>query len=79
MARLCPLCNGMTPMHVFCLKCGRRMTEEGRKEDIKGQYSPYMDRESFSIDMNNDVTIGDHLCVHLYYCEMCGTWEHRAV
>ncbi|NLX69794.1 MAG: hypothetical protein GX024_02655 [Clostridiales bacterium] len=76
---VCPLCNGMTSVYEFCDKCGTRMSEEGRIEDIKGPYSSYMDIESFYNDLDNNIIIGDYLCVHLYYCERCSAWKHRAV
>ena len=79
MDQVCPLCNGMAAVYVYCDKCGIRMNEEGRIEDIKGAYSPYMDKESFHTDMNTSNITGDHLCIHLYYCEKCGIWKHRGV
>jgi hypothetical protein len=29
--------------------------------------------------MNNNIIMGDHLCVHLYYCERCNVWKHKPV
>jgi hypothetical protein len=23
--------------------------------------------------------MGDYLCIHLYYCEICNIWKHRSV
>ena len=54
------------------------MEEKGTMEEYKGPYSPYMDKESFVYD-NHGLLMGDHQCIHLYYCEKCGQWKHKAV
>lgn len=76
---VCPLCNGLIIVNELCDRCGAPMAEQGKMEDYKGPYSPYVDQESFSYDMNKSTVMGDHLCVHLFYCEKCGAWKHRVV
>ncbi|MFS8500901.1 MAG: hypothetical protein FWJ59_03745 [Caldicoprobacter sp.] len=76
---VCPLCNGLIIAYEVCDRCGGPMVEQGKMEDYKGPYSPYVDRETFAYDMNNGIVMGDHLCVHLYYCERCNRWKHKAV
>lgn len=79
MEQVCPLCNGLTVIYELCCECGKTMSEEGKMEDYKGPYSPYMDRESFTYNNDAGMVTGDHLCVHLYYCEDCKVWKCRAV
>lgn len=76
---VCPLCNGLIIPYELCDGCGGPMVEQGKMEDFKGPYSPYVDMETFAYDMNNGVAMGDHQCVHLYYCERCNRWKHRTV
>jgi len=80
MELVCPLCNGLVIAYEVCDMCGGPMVEQGKMEDYKGPYSPYVDRESFAYDNgDNRIMMGDHLCVHLYYCERCNAWKHKPV
>lgn len=76
--QVCPICNGLSHLNKACTNCGKQMDEIGKMEDYMDPYYPYMDKESFSMD-NKKLLIGDHLCVHLYYCEFCNRIEYQSV
>jgi len=73
--QVCPICNGLFQANKVCKTCQQQMDEIGRMEDFMDLYNPYMWKGSFTID-NKELLIGDNLCVHLYYCELCHRIEH---
>ncbi len=74
MSEICPICNGLFEENITCPSCGLQMENMGRLEDLKGPYSPYMDKDSFTL--NNELHTGDDMCIHLYCCPQCEEWEH---
>ncbi len=75
MERVCPLCNGLEPYDMICNKCGKKMDHRGKMEDYLGPYSPYMDENSFKYN-NYSASIGDNMCIHIYYCEECNKIDY---
>ncbi|HWQ62608.1 MAG TPA: hypothetical protein VN521_09870 [Negativicutes bacterium] len=74
MAKVCPVCNGLTPVIGDCPHCGRKLADGGALENYLGPYSPYMDTDSLQ------ECAPDTQCVHLLYCPSCGydirvAWE----
>lgn len=75
--QVCPACNGLDLTYVACNSCQGLMDEIGKMEDYMDPYYPYMDKDSFTID-NKGLLMGDHQCVHLYYCNSCNRIEYRS-
>ncbi len=71
MAKVCPICNGLTTVTAVCPRCGRRLADGGALENYYGPYSPYMDIDSLQHGFP------DTQCVHLLYCPACG-YDTRA-
>jgi rRNA maturation protein Nop10 len=71
MAKVCPVCNGLTAVTASCPRCGRRLADGGALENYYGPYSPYMDVDSLQEGAP------DTQCVHLLYCPACG-YDTRA-
>lgn len=74
MAKVCPVCNALTPVAAGCPLCGGALADGGALENFLGPYSPYVDIDSLQAGAP------DTQCVHLLYCPACGydvraAWE----
>lgn len=68
---LCPLCNGLKHIHLFCPECNNEMEDKGKVMDYDDEYSAYEDIDTLK---KNDGFPHSHLydqCPHLMKCPKC--------
>jgi hypothetical protein len=68
---ICPVCNGLREIFLFCSNCGEPMSESGRIMDYYDDYSPYMDIDLMKMEDGFKDTNSEHKCPHLYRCSSC--------
>lgn len=71
MSYICPVCNGLKKLSVYCPECAHPCEDEGRFNDFLGPYAPY--RPIDDIGMTNGyLDVRNHLCTHVMNCPNCG-------
>ncbi|PLS17568.1 hypothetical protein CVD28_11245 [Bacillus sp. M6-12] len=68
---VCPLCNGLREVQIFCENCGDRMDDQGKVMDYYGNYSPYMDIDSLKKIDGYETSLKNGECPHLMLCPSC--------
>ncbi|PYI53888.1 hypothetical protein [Paenibacillus flagellatus] len=68
---VCPLCNGLLPLHAPCPNCGQPLTDGGRLDDYTGPYAPYRPIDDMKLT-NGYPDLAEHTCIHRTYCAACG-------
>ncbi|AMX84480.1 hypothetical protein GS3922_12860 [Geobacillus subterraneus] len=76
---VCPLCNGLRRMTVYCSYCRQPMEDQGKITDYFDDYSPYMDADIMKFVDGYPRTYTNHECVHLFYCPHCREEEVRFI
>jgi hypothetical protein len=76
---ICPLCNGLRKVTVYCPHCQRLMEDQGKVTDYFDDYSPYMDIDMMKKVDGYPYTLANHECVHLFYCPYCRQEEVRFI
>ena len=68
---LCPLCNGLKHIHLYCPECNSEMEDKGKVMDYYDEYSAYEDTDTLK---KNDGFPHSQLygqCPHLMKCPKC--------
>lgn len=76
---ICPLCNGLRKVTVYCPHCQQPMENQGKVTDYFENYSPYMDIDMMKLVDGYPYTLANHECVHLFYCPCCRQEEVRFI
>ncbi|WP_066231225.1 hypothetical protein [Geobacillus jurassicus] len=76
---VCPLCNGLRRVMVYCSYCRQQMEDKGKVTDYFDDYSPYMDADVMKLVDGYLRTYTNHECVHLFYCPTCHEEEVRFI
>jgi hypothetical protein len=76
---ICPLCNGLRNVAVYCSHCQKQMEDKGKVTDYFDDYSPYMDIDMMKLVDGYPKTLIRHECVHLFYCPHCRQEEVRFI
>lgn len=71
---ICPLCNGLRNIDIFCSDCGNILEDMGRLMDYFGDYSPYMEIDQMKLVDGYD-DYNSHQCPHLFFCSLCSKDE----
>lgn len=69
---ICPVCNGLSEIHVQCPKCGEELADSGRLMDFYDDYSPYMEIDLMKLEDGWADTNSGQKCPHLFRCPNCG-------
>ena len=71
MDTICPVCNQLQSIAVYCTNCGDNMIDQGRVSDYFDDYSPYEEIENMKMvdGYPNDRKQGQ--CPHLFICHSC--------
>lgn len=67
---ICPLCNGLEEIRIYCPSCQTVMTDEGKLSDFFDDYSPYMDIELLQL-VDGFPAGNRERCIHLFRCPAC--------
>lgn len=65
---ICPICNALSPLEIFCPNCGSAAEDEGRSSDWSGPYSPY---EPELVSFEEPSTAERTTCRHIVRCVGC--------
>ncbi|MBA2874776.1 hypothetical protein [Thermaerobacillus caldiproteolyticus] len=76
---VCPLCNGLRELSMYCSQCQGKLQDQGKVTDYFDDYSPYMDIDMMKRADGYPTTFGYHECVHLFYCPHCHHEEVRFI
>jgi hypothetical protein len=68
---ICPICNGLREMYLFCTHCGEQMVDSGRLIDYFDDYSPYMEIDLMKMEDGFPDSHSGQKCPHLYTCPSC--------
>lgn len=68
---ICPICNGISDLEVYCKNCNYVMEEKGRLMDFYDDYSAYMEIDQLKLEDGYPTTYSNKQCPHLYYCNHC--------
>lgn len=79
MMNICPLCNGLRNVTVYCSCCPNQMEDKGKITDYYDDYSPYMDIDMMKLADGYPETLIRRECVHLFYCPHCHQEEVKFI
>ena len=69
---MCPICNSLKVLEVYCPKCNARLDDSGKVSDFLDPYGHYNDEETVKMGDGYPNTAKDQICPHLMVCESCG-------
>ena len=76
---ICPLCNSLKAIELYCPECGNRLDDSGKVSDFLDPYGHYNDEETVKMGDGYPNTAKDEICPHLMYCYNCGHDEVKFV
>lgn len=68
---LCPLCNGLKHIHLFCPECNNEMEDKGKFMDFDDAYSAYEDIDTLKKNDGFPYSLLYDQCPHLMKCPKC--------
>lgn len=69
---MCPLCNSLKKLEIYCPKCRILLEDKGKVSDYLDPYGHYNDEETVKMGDGYPNTAKDHICPHLMVCPKCG-------
>ncbi|CAM5194013.1 putative protein OS=Ureibacillus acetophenoni OX=614649 GN=SAMN05877842_10675 PE=4 SV=1 [Ureibacillus acetophenoni] len=69
---VCPLCNSLKELKVYCSNCNIQMEDSGKVSDFLDSYGHYNDEETVKMGDGYPNTARDQICPHLFVCKDCG-------
>ncbi|WP_100330474.1 hypothetical protein [Bacillus xiapuensis] len=76
---ICPLCNALKQLEVYCPQCRFRLDDSGKVSDFLDPYGHYNDEETVKMGDGYPTTAEEHICPHLMFCPQCGYQEVRCI
>lgn len=61
MEKLCPICNSISTIVVYCDCCNKEMIECGREQEFRDAYGG-----------EDEVEFVNNCCRHIFFCSRCG-------
>lgn len=68
---LCPLCNGLKKIHLYCPKCNSEMEDKGKVMDYDDEYSAYEEIDTLKKNDGFPHSLLHGQCPHLMKCTKC--------
>lgn len=69
---MCPLCNSLNVLEMYCPKCNSRLDDSGKVSDYLDPYGHYNDEETVKMGDGYPNTAKNQICPHLMVCNKCG-------
>lgn len=68
---LCPLCNGLKHINLYCPECDNAMVDKGKVTDYYDAYSAYEDTDTLKQNDGFPQSLSNGQCAHLMICPKC--------
>ena len=69
---MCPLCNSLKVLEMYCPKCNSRLDDSGKVSDFLDPYGHYNDEGTVKMGDGYPNTAKNQICPHLMACNKCG-------